>query len=74
MIEKTIYAYPFRLKRLFFVNANYNNELVKCLKDVLRKFNYHIKPEFIMRIEEFRKYISDEEREEKYGGNLPDLN
>lgn len=44
MVQKVVYAYPYRLKRLFFIHTNQGSDLVKCLKDVLKHFNYQVKP------------------------------
>jgi hypothetical protein len=50
MIEKVVFAYPYRLKRLFFIHTDQGNDLVKCIKEALKYFNYQVKPEFITKM------------------------
>lgn len=70
---KILSAYPYRLKRLLFVNTPNNLPLVSELTDLVKRADPDVLVETIGELDDLTRYISANEREKKYGGSLANL-
>lgn len=67
-------AYPYRLKRLWVVNSQRQNEAyLQQLSGLLRSLESEAEVEVVRDCEALTRHVGTDERERRYGGSLPNL-